>query len=68
MVCRRKKDVKKIWTPKNEKKQKEHQQKNKSQKEKCEHWLDHIKNWKESGLSKAEYCRRTGIRYGKFKW
>ncbi len=42
--------------------------KNKSQKEKHEHWLNHIKNWKESGLSKAEYCRRRDIRYGKFKW
>lgn len=42
--------------------------KNTSQKEKQEHWLNQIKNWKESRLSKAEYCRRTGIRYGKFKW
>lgn len=42
--------------------------KNKTQKEKQEHWLNHIKNWKESRLSKAEYCRRAGIRYGKFKW
>jgi len=42
--------------------------KNESQKEKQEHWLNQIRNWKESRLSKAEYCRRTGIRYGKFKW
>ncbi len=42
--------------------------KNDSQKEKQKHWLNHIKNWKESRLSKAEYCRKAGIKYGKFKW
>lgn len=24
-------------------------------------WQFHIRNWQESGLSKAEYCRRNGI-------
>jgi hypothetical protein len=30
---------------------------------------EHIANWESSGLSKAEYCRRTGLRYKTFqKW
>ncbi|MBK8393848.1 MAG: hypothetical protein IPL26_01190 [Leptospiraceae bacterium] len=30
---------------------------------------EHISDWELSGLSKAEYCRRTGLRYKTFqKW
>ena len=30
---------------------------------------EHIVDWESSGLSKAEYCRRTGLRYKTFqKW
>ena len=41
--------------------------KNKSPNEKRELWLSHLKNWKESGLSKAEYCRRANIKYSHFR-
>ena len=30
-------------------------------------WSTHVKNWKESGLSQAEYCQRADIKYGTFK-
>jgi hypothetical protein len=30
---------------------------------------EHIADWESSGLSKAEYCRRTGLNYKTFqKW
>ena len=32
-----------------------------------QNWSTHIKNWKESGLNQAEYCRRADIKYGTFK-
>lgn len=30
------------------------------------HWVKKVESWKESGLSKAEYCRREGINRGTF--
>ena len=30
------------------------------------HWVKKVESWKESGLSKAEYCRREGINQGTF--
>ncbi len=32
-----------------------------------QNWSTHVKNWKESGLSQAEYCQRADIKYGTFK-
>jgi len=29
-------------------------------------WLEHIEQWKKSGLSKADYCRRHGLSAGNF--
>jgi len=26
-----------------------------------QYWLNHLRNWETSGLSQAEYCRRSGI-------
>lgn len=32
-------------------------------------WRKHVRNWKESGLTQAEYCRRNGInRRSLFYW
>lgn len=32
-------------------------------------WREHVRKWKESGLTQAEYCRRNGInRRGLFYW
>jgi len=32
-------------------------------------WETHLKNWKESGLSQAEYCRQNGMNKDTFgKW
>ena len=31
-------------------------------------WADHIKSWKRSRLSKAEYCRRKHISYHAFNY
>ena len=35
--------------------------------ERHQNWSAHVKNWKESGLSQAEYCQRAEIKYGTFK-
>ena len=32
-----------------------------------QNWSSHIKNWKESGLSQIEYCKRDDLKYGTFK-
>ncbi len=33
-----------------------------------EYWLNHVEEWKRSGLGQVEYCRRTGAKYERLKW
>ena len=42
--------------------------KNMSADKKIEFWHEHIKKWKESGLSQATYCRQNGISRDAFNW
>ena len=30
--------------------------------QKCKFWQAHVKSWKDSNLSQAEYCRRQGLK------
>jgi hypothetical protein len=32
------------------------------------YWLNHINQWRESGLTQAEYCRKENINYQSFSW
>jgi hypothetical protein len=31
-----------------------------------QHWKEHIRRWKESGLSQSEYCRKHGLKANRF--
>ena len=33
-----------------------------------EYWLNHVEEWKRSGLGQVEYCRRTGAKYERLRW
>ena len=36
--------------------------------EKTEYWREHIRKWRESGLSQALYCRQNEINKNAFTW
>lgn len=33
-----------------------------------ERWRQAVRQWRSSGLSQAEFCRREGLRYSQFAW
>lgn len=39
-----------------------------SNNEKRSYWLNHINQWRESGLSQSKYCGRENISFHSFSW